>query len=369
MRSSTGFRMSEQLENDAHLLPATLRRIMPASLRMALGKAVSKSVMLYRDSVDVRHTVSNVAPSVLRNTLKLRFKRPTVGAVFVGRNDDYVADNEARIRAMIEWNTKVLCDEMIFVEWNPLPDKPLLSLSLTRDYPQLRAYVVPPEIHSEVCSHPRMVVMEEFGKNVGLRRAHSEYICVTNSYILWDRNVRRMLRALNKRLVFRTRRIELKWDGQALTQEYLRDSLNRGEFRRGWKQELSFGCGDFLLAHRDLWNRARGYDESLRNVRIHADGRGLLQLLALGGRPAHMGYHYHISHGSSSAGQSAFTKDSPYGESFKYWENLPYENPATWGLGDCREEEVGERVWVLRRKSGSPQVSSLKKLNENSQAH
>lgn len=332
-----------------HLLPESLRGLIPAGVRNFFGRMISTWVNFYRDSADLRETTKNLTPAVIANSFRFRRTQPTVTVVFTGRNDDYVADNEARIRAMIEWNSHIFRSEMIFVEWNPLPDRPLLSTSLTRDYPQLRAYVVPPEIHAQLCTNPKIVVMEEFGKNVGLRRATTEYACITNCYILWDEDMRRMLWGLNEKLVFRTRRIELRWNGEAVTKEYLSDPRNRGEYRRGWRQELCYACGDFVLAPTKLWHRGRGYDESLRDVRINADGRGLMQLLKIGGKSAHMGHHYHIFHGASSSQHGEYTKEDRFGATFPYWENLPFENPPTWGLGDCREELIAERVWMLRR--------------------
>jgi hypothetical protein len=324
-----------------------LRKLMPNRLRRVIGRAVSKGVELNRDAKSVKATVKNVAPVVLTRSFRLGLRRkPTVCAVFAGRNDDYVPDNEARVRALIEWNSKVMCDEFIFVEWNPLEDRPLLSLSLTRDYPQLSAYVVPRELHEQVSTNASMPVMEYFAKNVAIRRTNADYICATNADILWDRNVRRMRPILDERLVFLTRRIELRWDGQTPTQEYLRDPQNRIEYRDGWRQALAYGCGDFTLAHRDLWHRARGYDESMKSERISCDGRGLLQLLKLGGKQVHMGYHYHLFHGTSSVASG----NKSHGEIFKYWENLPYENPPNWGLGDCEEEPLAERVWKLVRR-------------------
>ena len=334
----------------------TLRRVTPKPLHKVIGKTISETNMLYRDSANVRRTARNLAPALLNKTLKLDFKRPKVSVVFVGRNDDFVADNEARVRAMIEWNSQILCDEMIFVEWNPIMDRPFLSLGLTRDYPHLRAYVVHPEIHAQLCDHPRMPVLEEFGKNVGIRRAKHEYICVTNCYIFWDQNVKRIARLLKRDSIFRTRRVELNWHGDPPTQSYLRDPKNRAEFRLGWKQELEYGCGDFTLAHRDLWHRARGYDESLRNQRVNCDGRGLHQLMTHGGKPMHLGLHYHLMHQSSTifimegreAHQSAIK--NAHGGPFEYWKNLPYHNTASWGLGDCEEQPLAERVWMIRRR-------------------
>src|SRR5260370_4817080 len=151
--------MAHQLKKEAHLLPPLLRRVMPARISRSIGSAVSKSVMLYRDSVRMRKTVRNAAAVVLTKALTLRFHHPTVCAVFAGRNDDFVPDNEARMRAVIEWNSKVLCDEIIFGEWNPLPDRPLLSPALTKDYSNLSCYVVPREIHEEISVNTRMPVM------------------------------------------------------------------------------------------------------------------------------------------------------------------------------------------------------------------
>ena len=336
--------MSGQLKEDPHVLPASVRSVLPSRVRTVLGRAASKVVMLYRDSLSVRKTINNAAPVVFRKALAFRRTHATVGAVFAGRDDNFVPDNVERIRAVIEWNSKVLCDEVIFVEWNPLPDRPLLSPQLTRDYRNVRCYVVPREIHESICTSPRMPVMEYFAKNVAIRRAQSEYICATNSDILWDWNVRRMRRLLNERLVFCTRRKELRWDGSPPTPNYLRDSRNLIDYRFGWRQDLAYGCGDFTMAHRNLWHRARGYDESMTNERISCDGRGLMQLLELGGRQVHMGFHYHLFHPTTSSAAGNVS----HGEIFEYWQNLPYENPSNWGLADCSEEPIAERVWKLR---------------------
>jgi hypothetical protein len=339
-------KMAEQLEDEPHLLPTTLRRIIPAPIRVVVGKALSKSVKLYRDSASVRGTIRNATPIIFSRALSFQSRRPSVCAVFAGRNDEFVPDNEARIRAVIEWNSQVLCDEVIFVEWNPLPDRPLLSLGLTKDYPNLRCYVVTKGIHEEICANPRMPVMEYFAKNVGIRRAQSDFICATNSDILWDWNVRKMRWLLDKRLVFATRRKELRWDGSSPSQKYLKDPRNLIEYRFGWRQDLAYGSGDFTMAHKSLWHRARGYDESMKNERISCDGRGLCQLLEVGGKPIHMGFHYHLFHPTTSSASGNIS----HGQIFEYSKNLPYQNAVEWGLGDCAEELLAERVWKLVRR-------------------
>src|SRR5229473_1473492 len=75
----------------------------------------------------------------IANFLRLRFqrngsRRPSVTAVVVGRNDDYMPDFAFRLRATIAWNMKYLASEVIFVEWNPPPDRDLLSIDLTKRF-------------------------------------------------------------------------------------------------------------------------------------------------------------------------------------------------------------------------------------------
>ena len=108
-------------------------------------------------------------------------ERPSVAAVMVGRNDDYLSDFRERLYATIEWNVRYLIDEVVFVEWNPPADRELLAHGLTERFPNLRAYVVAPEIHAAICENARVPLLEYHAKNVGIRRARSPWILATNA--------------------------------------------------------------------------------------------------------------------------------------------------------------------------------------------
>lgn len=101
--------------------------------------------------------------------------------------------------------------------------------------------------------------------------------------------------------------------------------------------------GDFVVAHRDLWHRARGYDEQLPDRRTNCDGRGLAQLYAKGGKLMPIGLVYHMDHPESTRN----VKSKHQGESFNFLEGVPYCNPETWGLAGFEEIQVGERIWRL----------------------
>ncbi|HXM36609.1 MAG TPA: hypothetical protein VN920_15550, partial [Pyrinomonadaceae bacterium] len=102
--------------------------------------------------------------------------QPTVTAVVVGRNDDYMPDFLERLRATIGWNSRYLAQETIFVEWNPPADRELLSPGLAKRFDSLRAYVVSPEIHLALCENSSVPLLEFHAKNVGIRRANSEWV-------------------------------------------------------------------------------------------------------------------------------------------------------------------------------------------------
>lgn len=85
-------------------------------------------------------------------------QRPSVTAVVAGRNDDYMPDFAERLAATIDWNSRYLAQETIFVEWNPPADRELLSPRLVQRFPGLRGFVVSREIHQELCENGKVLL-------------------------------------------------------------------------------------------------------------------------------------------------------------------------------------------------------------------
>src|SRR5215831_5630841 len=139
--------------------------------------------LIYRGGL-LRQRVGFVSRGV-RGYAGLRVRRngsrPQIAAVVVGRNDDYMSDFAARLYATLEWNIRYLVSEVVFVEWNPPPDRELLAHELTKRFSCLRAYVVPPELHAAICENPHVPLLEYHAKNVGIRRAQSRWIMTTNA--------------------------------------------------------------------------------------------------------------------------------------------------------------------------------------------
>src|SRR6266436_2932133 len=245
--------------------------------------------------------------------------RPQVTAVVVGRNDDYMPDFAERLQATIGWNSRYLAQETIFVEWNPPPDRELLSPWLAKRFASLRAYVVSPEIHLALCENSRVPLLEFHAKNVGIRRAHSDWVVATNADAAFGPDiVNRLLGGdLTEDVVFSAQRIDIPWREGRETQIGALDCLR---YRRVIPYH-PLGTGEFGFASRRLWERARGYDESLVRHRIGVDKRGIAQLIAHGARSEKVGTVFHLAHPTSC---TEGVQDH-HGD-WASWESVPYEN-------------------------------------------
>ncbi|SRR6266404_2642394 len=277
--------------------------------------------------------------------LRLGFQRngsrPSITAVVVGRNDDYMSDFAFRLRATIAWNMKYLVDEVIFVEWNPPPDRELLSIDLVKQFKHLRAYVVSPEIHQAICENPKVALLEFHAKNVGIRRANSDWIVTTNADAAFGPDLVNTVLGteLSADVVFSAQRFDIAWREGRKTQIGKLDCL-------GYRRVIPYhplGTGEFGFASRQMWERAQGYDESLVRHRIGVDKRGVAQLIAHGGRSERAGIVLHLAHPTSCTEGVR----EHHGEMATWDEDLPYENDKNWGLADRQESLLAERVWQL----------------------
>jgi hypothetical protein len=263
-----------------------------------------------------------------------------VAAVLVGRNDDYMPDFRERLIACLEWNTRYLVGEVVFVEWNPPADRDLLAHLLTERFPSLRAYVVPAATHDRICENPAVKLLEYHAKNVGIRRASSPFIFVTNADAAVGLDSVRRLRGsdMPPDVVWTAERIDIPWKESAQDRIRLLDTVR---YRRVIPYD-PLGTGEFALASRDLWHRARGYDERMVRHRIGCDIRGVAQMVAQGATIARAGTVLHLTHPTSCT-----ERIMPHHGEYASQEGLPYRNGDDWGLAHLREVPLAPRVWRL----------------------
>jgi hypothetical protein len=273
---------------------------------------------------------------------KTNGSHPSITAVVVGRNDDYMSDFAQRLRATISWNAKHLASEVIFVEWNPPVDRELLSIELAKRFDYLRAYVVSREIHDRISDNSRVPLLEFHAKNVGIRRARCEWVLTTNADAAFGPGtIRRIVDSqLSDELVWSAQRIDIPW------REGRKSPLRPLDFLR-YRRVIPYhplGTGEFGFASKRMWERAGGYDESLVHHRIGVDKRGIAQMIAHGARTERAGIVLHLAHPTSCTE----AVQEHHGEWAGWEADLPYENPPNWGLIDLEETEIAERVWLLK---------------------
>ena len=288
-----------------------------------------------------------------------------VSIVVTGRNDNYGGDFNERLFTALRFNYERLTErgvecEVIFVEWNPIPDRPTLSELLAREFPDLtaqalRPFVVAPEYHEPFTQNPQLGYLEFVAKNVGIRRASSPFVLVTNSDVFMGREVVDAIATGNiaPGTIYRAARYDLKMgaDRSHLAWDALEDPANH--VRRPVLQPPLFtgGSGDFMLADRDTFHSLRGYSEVYRvaragvdvNFLVKAHGAGV-PITDIGGPVFHFNHvgSFRISKGRPDEDRSNTT----WGQRW-HCHDVVYNNPDGWGLADAPARQLSNGVTYL----------------------
>lgn len=124
---------------------------------------------------------------------------PFLTIVITARHDNYGGDFRERIAVPLRFNYEWLSErgvpyEVILVEWDPIPGRPLLCEMLAKELPDvalqvLKPIIVAPEYQAAMTQNPRAGYLEYVAKNVGIRRATAPFVLVTNADILLGRGV------------------------------------------------------------------------------------------------------------------------------------------------------------------------------------
>jgi hypothetical protein len=287
---------------------------------------------------------------------------PQLSIVLVGRNDDFGGDFNGRMFAAAEFNhynleAAGIPHEYVLVEWNPIPGKPYLAELVGRRLPWWhQRYVVDPAWHTRLSVNPKLVFMEFFAKNVGIRRASGRFILTTNTDIWLSREVTRTLPRLRSHTLYRTIRVDLKRDVgyDGMTYEILEhpESFLRSNVLT--RDYYSNASGDFLLLDGETLRGLRGFNEVFRQAKIHKDSNFCVHALRRGVPVDVIGQVYHLDHESSWNNVMhiylANDAESHVGPPAWDWER-DYENPADWGLGAAVERAIGDGIVFLTTRS------------------
>jgi len=274
--------------------------------------------------------------------------------VVVGRNDNYGGDFSLRLKTTIDWNYNHLPNpELIYIEWNPIEDRPSDCDWIAERYPNSKCYIVPKEIHEMYCSNPKLPVMEYFAKNLGIKKASNDWVLLVNADVLLGLNTIKNIGHLNKKYVYSAHYNNINWDNQPIEERHLKD---KSKVLTYYSSNTKLGglVGNMILAHKEMWFKAKGYDERLTDVRNGVDVNGLLQLFYCGALPMVLGDHYHLDHQESLIHGANTT----HGVSNRIIEvttgtNVPYKNPEDWGLSAFNEVQRKSNIWEIKKERGN----------------
>jgi hypothetical protein len=269
----------------------------------------------------------------------------TVSAVIVSRNDNYGGNLYARALACLNAMVQAF-DEVVYVDWNS-PGRSLIEevrLELTKTGKLKHICISPDQAKTLVPDPQAQDCCEVMGRNIGIRRAKSDFIASTNIDII-PSPVGTLDKLEDKFYVAPRRDID-NW--QPL--------VSRGSFmsdRHPWKSYLGLVnelqtmnlsrkpraddghsvvvcCGDFQMAPKKVWHQIRGFEETMV-YRAFADTNVCIKAKQAGFEPTFFDYDlFHLNH--YDAGYQRMHQVKPLNDKQRYVENFKQtSNSELWG--------------------------------------
>lgn len=277
-------------------------------------------------------------------------------AILLGcRNDGYKEDERVItcLTSMIE-----TFDEVWFCDWNSPSDKGPLLWKLKDQIPQtgkIRHFVINEEIASILTHHnPNVSPFNGvISQNMMLRRCDADWItCSTMDIVAPSKeNFDKFISTVNKDTFYSVSRRDVEYS--ELEQmgfdnwRQFRDKMDIESKPRIFpaavtpndRYSLINCCGDFQFAHKDIWNKIRGFEEQMiyacfndTNVQKKAVLNGF-NLVAHFDLPL-----YHLSHTGMGNDGSSPSKQH-YNDAYEWVEYFQdTRNDNNWGLGNVEIE-------------------------------
>lgn len=198
-----------------------------------------------------------------------------ISAVLCSKNDN--PNNKIRIILTIK-NLLKFYDEVVFVDYGS-EDTTFMD-ELGNCFPKtgkLRCIKVPPKFCMSVSPDGTNKFIEVYARNIGIRRASCDFIVSTNQDIICERP-----NYLDENTMYTVRRhnypiekvesllsIEdvlgyLKQIKHSLTRQPVAVDSNRNPvWDSGDIWSLVVSCGDYQIAHKNIWNKIKGFEESM----------------------------------------------------------------------------------------------------------
>lgn len=279
-----------------------------------------------------------------------------ISAILGSRNDNYGGNLNERAT----WCLNSLVnsfDEVWLIDWNSPEGKNPLLYDIKENIcfqGNLNHIVVTPKIARVLTRYDEhaQVFCEVLARNLGLRRATGDWLVSTNIDVICPKreDLEQFVEDADKETFYTISRRGVDRDfaaGWGFDQwEELRDHLYETVPPREYGEKIADGddyslincCGDFQIAHKDIWNEIRGFEEDLiyslytdTNVQKKAVDHGF-DLKAVYEPPL-----FHIDHGPGGGGFMNGTNKKCNNPKHAIGREGT-QNRETWGFNDINVE-------------------------------
>jgi hypothetical protein len=170
--------------------------------------------------------------------------------------------------------------EIIMVDYNTPTNKDnlykLLPINQKLNYVNIRHIIVPPEIHSQFKESDKLPMNNMLARNIGIRRAKGEYILSTGIDVIFSPKLVKKFNTTLPDKLYRVNRydvnscildMDLNYEEILIACEKniidIHFNTNQGNFIPNTTIPMlhTNNCGDFQLAHKNIWFKLRGYPE------------------------------------------------------------------------------------------------------------
>ena len=199
-----------------------------------------------------------------------------IGSVVVNRNDGY-KDYE---RGLIHFKSALSSfDEVTYIDWNSPTGSFLWEVQdKLPETGKLKHFVIPPHVVEYIVPvEDAQKCNESLSRNIGIRRSECDWIVSTNIDIIPPKreDLLKLIAGLDKDTFYTISRREAPKDvvykyGHEKFEE-LRDELYETIPERRFPAKVTNNdefslincCGDFQIAHKDVWNKIKGFEEKM----------------------------------------------------------------------------------------------------------
>ena len=281
-----------------------------------------------------------------------------IASVVVNRNDGY-KDFE---RGLIHFKSMVKSfDEVNYVDWNS-PNGSFIW-EIEDKLPKkgkIKHYCIPSNVVSQIIFDANaQKCNESLSRNIAIRRSDADWIVSTNLDVIppTKQELKRLIKKLDKNTFYTISRREAPKDiiYNSKTENKLRENLSNIPARHfpakvtpNDNYSLINCCGDFQIAHRDVWNKIKGFEEEMIYacfVDTNVQKKAVLNNYNL--EVLYEPALYHMEHGAyftkadgtrvqDEENTGAYKGETnAYNDAFKWVENFQStKNMDNWGLRD-----------------------------------